>query len=231
MRASSPRFTSSDLRPVSLTSSLCAVETGSAGGTLGWMSPEELHAVKNNDEAFESRLSGDIHTAGSIMFFILTGGVHPFGDFLQQPSNIARGRPNLRALKESGASATCACDLFLRMVCVDPKQRPEISGVVSHPALWDADTKLRRITDWAKSWEKDSPALQRRLSVHATSVKHLLGDFPEGWLARVDAAVAEQLQAASRYNGWDVMDLLRAIRNIAVRTQAICRCLWSDGLF
>lgn len=166
------------------------------------------------------------------MFFILTGGVHPFGDdFQSQLNNIARGRPNLTPLKQSGASATCACDLFLRMVCVDPKQRPEISGVVSHPALWDADTKLRRITDWAKSWEKDSPALQRRLSVHATSVKHLLGDRPEGWLGRVDAAVAEQLQAASRYNGRDVMDLLRAIRNIAVRTQAICRCLWSDGLF
>ena len=204
-----------------------AVETGSAGGgTLGWMSPEELRAARANEGTFESRLSGDIHTAGSIMFFILTGGVHPFGDdFQSQLYNIARGRPNLTPLRESGECAACACDLFLRMVCVDPKQRPEISDVVSHPALWDADTKLRRITDWAKSWEKDSPALQRRLSVHATSVKHLLGDRPEGWLGRVDAAVAEQLQAASRYNGRDVMDLLRAIRNIAVRTQAICLCL------
>ena len=190
------------------------------------MSPEELRAARANEGTFESRLSGDIHTAGSIMFFILTGGVHPFGDdFQSQLNNIARGRPNLTPLKESGASATCACDLFLRMVCVDPKQRPEISGVVAHPALWDADTKLRRITDWAKSWEKDSPALQRRLSVHATSVKHLLGDRPEGWLGRVDAAVAEQLQAASRYNGRDVMDLLRAIRNIAVSLTRNLPCL------
>ena len=90
-----------------------AVETGSAGGgTLGWMSPEELRAARANEGTFESRLSGDIHTAGSIMFFILTGGVHPFGDdFQSQLNNIARGRPNLtpsrRAARPPPARAIC----------------------------------------------------------------------------------------------------------------------------
>ena len=52
-------------------------QTESRGGTLGWMSPEEL--APRPGEAFESRRSGDIHPAASLMFYILTRGVHAFG--------------------------------------------------------------------------------------------------------------------------------------------------------
>jgi serine/threonine protein kinase len=52
-------------------------QTESRGGTLGWMSPEEL--APRPGEAFESRRSGDIHPAASLMFYILTRGAHAFG--------------------------------------------------------------------------------------------------------------------------------------------------------
>ena len=70
---------------------------------------------------FESRLSGDIHPAASLMFYILTGGAHAFGeDYREQQTNVMKGRPvNLRRLADNPA----ACDLFLRMTSVEPKLR------------------------------------------------------------------------------------------------------------
>lgn len=203
------------------------VETGSNGGTLGWMTPEEITATKGGQEAFESRLSGDIHTAGNLMVFILSGGLHAFGsrtqtvetvngDWFAQQNNIVNGRYNLQPLFASGKFMTCAADLFVRMSCTDPANRLPIDQVVAHPAMWDAETKLRKITEWHKSWDKSTPALARRLSVHSPYVKRLLGDRPEGWLAALNPAVVEQLVADGRhYNGRDVTELLRAIRNVA----------------
>jgi serine/threonine protein kinase len=177
-----------------------AVETGSNGGTFGWMSPEELTATKGGQDSFESRLSGDIHTAGSIMFFILTGGLHAYGprtqtvetvngEWFTQQNNIVNGRYELRPLFASGQYMTCVADLFMRMSCKEPTARIKISAVTSHPALWDSETKLRKITDWHKSWERGSLALERRLSVHSRLVKRLLGDRPEGWLAALPPVV------------------------------------------
>ena len=191
------------------------------------MTPEEITATKGGQDSFESRLSGDIHTAGNLMFFILTGGLHAYGprgqtaetvndDWFAQQSNIVKGRYNLQPLAASGKFMTCAADLFVRMTCTDPADRLPIGEVVAHPAMWDAETKLRKITEWHKSWEKGTPALVRRLSAHSLYVKRLLGDRPEGWLAALDPVVVEQLTADGRhYNGRDVTELLRAIRNVA----------------
>eukprot|EP01047_Picozoa_sp_COSAG01_P033731 COSAG01_NODE_2496_length_7573_cov_15.650120_1_plen_1328_part_00 len=209
-----------------------AVETGSGGGTFGWMSPEELSATKgrhHKESLFESRLAGDIHTAGGIFFFLLTGGLHAYGprnqtpetvngDWFVQQSNIMKGRYDLKPLAQSGEHMACAADLIARMLQNEPKRRPTIGEVVSHPAMWDAETKLRHCMDWHKSWERGSPALERRFKVHASLVQRLLGDRPEGWLTKLEAhpLVLEQLLADGRhYNGREVTELLRAIRNVA----------------
>jgi hypothetical protein len=63
-----------------LAGGVSVAQTESRGGTEGWRSPEELSAevrmLRQGDGGdFESRLSGDIHPAASLMFYILTGGV------------------------------------------------------------------------------------------------------------------------------------------------------------
>ena len=48
----------------------------------------------------QAHLSGDIHSAGSIVFYVLTGGAHAFGkNPLDQQVNIRQGRPDLRRLQ------------------------------------------------------------------------------------------------------------------------------------
>jgi serine/threonine-protein kinase/endoribonuclease IRE1 len=212
-----------------------AVETGSDGGTFGWMTPEEItaahgrHQMDGEAQVFEARLSGDIHTAGSLMFFILSGGLHAFGpraqtpdsvngDWFAQQQNLVKGRFFLKPLGEASGSSfmACACDLFVRMVRTDEKQRPVIADVMVHPALWTAEQKLSRCTDWHKSWERGTPALERRLAAHPSSVRRIIGDRPEGWLAKLDPAVVQRLTSGGRhYGGRDVTELLRAIRNIS----------------
>ena len=142
------------------------------------------------------------------------------GDWFDQQTNIRNGRFNLKPLAQSGEFTACAADLIARMLSKDPNRRPEIGAVVSHPARWNAETKLRHCTDWHKSWSqgRGKPALQRRLEVHAGLVQRLLGDRPEGWLAKLEThpLVLEQLLADGRhYNGREVTELLRAIRNVA----------------
>jgi serine/threonine protein kinase len=78
-----------------------AVPTGSQGGTMGWMSPEEIEWDNGGSArgvAFQAHLSGDIHTAGSIICYVLSGGVHCFGqNNLRQQLNIIDGTADYRS--------------------------------------------------------------------------------------------------------------------------------------
>ena len=190
-------------------------ETDSRGGTEGWRSPEELKAeeeMRGRGGVFQSRRSSDIHPAGSLMFYILMGGQHAFGTtYREQQHNILKGKAvNLLALRSKCADA---CDLFTRMTCVEPRARLVIEKVLDHPALWDPQTKLRKVCEWAKSWERGTPALQRRLDRHAAAVKRMFG--AGGWLAQLDKSVQARLLAHGRYNGHAPTELLRAVRNIS----------------
>lgn len=57
-----------------------------------------LLRLRGRAAAPQAHLSGDIHSAGSIVFYVLTGGAHAFGkNPLDQQVNIRQGRPDLRS--------------------------------------------------------------------------------------------------------------------------------------
>ena len=96
-------------------------QTESRGGTEGWRSPEELAAEKLQGDGgvFESRLSGDIHTAGSLAFYILTGGRHAFGATTwEQRNNIVQGRHDARRLRGRGEPWPTAVGSLARPPCL-----------------------------------------------------------------------------------------------------------------
>jgi hypothetical protein len=52
--------------------------------------------------------------------------------------------------------------------------------------------------------------------LNAGLLQRLIGDRTEGWLAKLEPRVVDQLTADGKhYNGRDVHELLRAIRNVA----------------
>jgi hypothetical protein len=127
---------------------------------------------------------------------------------MEQQTNISSGRAvNLHRLGDNRA----ACDLFVRMTCLDPKARLSIEQARRHPALWDAEAKLKMVCGWAKSWERGA-ALQQKLERHAAAVGGMLGQGAEGWLAKLDEPVRRRLLAHRHYDGREVTHLLQAVR-------------------
>jgi len=97
------------------------------------MSPEEIEwdnsgARRGASEQFHAHLSADIHSAGSILFYVMSGGLHCFGESgLDQQLNIRRGSPDFTAL---AAADPVAVDLVTRMVCREPGRRLRIDGLL-----------------------------------------------------------------------------------------------------
>ena len=52
--------------------------------------------VSHADGKYHKRL--DVFLLGCLLHFCFTGGLHPFGPFYEQMSNIVKGRPDLSAL-------------------------------------------------------------------------------------------------------------------------------------
>ena len=130
-----------------------AVPTGSQGGTMGWMSQEEIEWDNGGSApgiVFQAHLSGDIHTAGSIIYYVLSSGVHCFGSVsYKQQAAISDGTPDFGALE--GAD-TLAVDLVARMTVRNPAKRLKISLVADHPFFWSEMQRVEKIRGWKTSW-------------------------------------------------------------------------------
>jgi hypothetical protein len=103
------------------------------------------------------------------------------------------------------------------MVHRSPTQRLKISQVVEHPLFWSDVHRIEKIRGWKTSWRRGHN-LDRRLAAHPGSVKTILGGggSGRGWLGLLDKEVVDRLSAwgDGGYDGNDVLDLIRAIRNI-----------------
>ena len=100
-----------------------------------------------------------------------------------------------------------------------------------HPALWDAETKVKKVCDWSRSWERGA-ALQQKLDRHAAAVGGMLpkgeeGQSAEGWLAKLDEPVRRRLLAPGpyhrHYDGRKITHLLQAV--CTIHRRLLCHTL------
>lgn len=68
-----------------------------------------------------------------LVYYVLSGGKHPFGDRSKREANILAGNYNLQGIDEE------AKDLIESMINSDPKKRPKITDVLQHPYFWGDD--------------------------------------------------------------------------------------------
>ncbi|XP_039466082.1 serine/threonine-protein kinase/endoribonuclease IRE1-like isoform X2 [Oreochromis aureus] len=101
-----------------------------SAGTECWMARETLAA-----KSASYKSSTDIQVAGMLIYYILSGGNHPFGDLdlksFECEFNIYHGKYSLDHIQD-----VVAKDLIEWMINKEPKDRPKAEECLDHPFFW-----------------------------------------------------------------------------------------------
>ncbi|XP_036967247.1 probable serine/threonine-protein kinase ireA [Acanthopagrus latus] len=176
--------------------------TGSAG-TRCWKARETL-----TDEAdIRYKSNTDVQVAGMLIYYILSGGHHPFGDKLHKCEyNIDEGLYSLDHVED-----VVAKDLIEWMIHKEPKKRPTVEQCLSHPFFWKPERRLeylRRIGN-IKEVEKWKDADQELIS----SLEKCVGDGSfKQWKTEL-AELVKKMDPKNRYDD-STLAFLRFIRNL-----------------
>ncbi|XP_032242727.1 serine/threonine-protein kinase/endoribonuclease IRE1 [Nematostella vectensis] len=173
-----------------------------AAGTDGWIAPEMFK------ENTRMNRSVDIFSCGCLFYYVLSGGLHPFGDTYRRQANIISGECNLDTLPQAECPVV-ARDIIEMMIDPDPSKRPTAQMALQHPLFWNRQRQLAFFQDVSDRIEKesdDSPLLD---ALQRDSIRVVRGD----WKVHICQALQDDLRRFRTYNGTQLRDLLRALRN------------------
>ncbi|KAI4494432.1 hypothetical protein M0802_008924 [Mischocyttarus mexicanus] len=172
-------------------------------GTDGWIAPEMLNGERTT-------CAVDIFSLGCVFYYVLSNGKHPFGDTLRRQANILCGESNLTALHEKSESdQELALNLIKAMISENPSERPPASAVYNYPLFWNSTTILSFFQDVSDRVEKEGVSSPALLALESGNEQVIKGD----WRTHIDNEVATDLRKYRSYQGDNVRDLLRALRN------------------
>ncbi|KAK2863212.1 hypothetical protein Q5P01_002745 [Channa striata] len=175
--------------------------TGSAG-TKCWMAKETL-----GGNMISYKRSTDIQVAGMLIYYILSGGHHPFGNQPECEYNIHKGIYSLDHITD-----VVAKDLIEWMISEDPTKRPRVKQCLSHPFFWTAERRLeylRKIAnrkDVAKYKEADKKLI-------CFMEKYAQGGSFNLWKHKFPQELVEKMEGRKPYSE-NMFGLLRFIRNL-----------------
>ncbi|XP_061566428.1 uncharacterized protein LOC133420680 [Cololabis saira] len=176
----------------------------SSAGTKCWMATETL----TEDSKIPYKSNTDIQVAGMLIYYILSGGQHPFGRFFECEFNIFKGNYNLDHVED-----VVAKDLIEQMIVKDQKSRPKVEECLSHPFFWGCGKRvdyLRRAgnRDEAANCRKADPELISSLENCASngSFKQWKNKFPEDLVLKMDGKNKSYPE--------NTLGLLRFVRNL-----------------
>ncbi|KAI5969920.1 IRE1 [Candida margitis] len=221
-------------------SSFRATTQHAASGTSGWrapelllnhdlleISPDSISSVHSNGaissatsstttiSASGKRLTKaiDIFSLGCVFFYILTNGLHPFGDRYMREGNIIKGEYDLSILlTKCPHDKYESIDLIASLIHANPAMRPNTTKILNHPLFWSNIKRLEfllKVSDRFEIEKRDPPSdLLLELEKHAKTVHNL-----DWHLQLDDDEFLDNLGKYRKYQAAKLMDLLRAIRN------------------
>uniref|UniRef100_A0A3Q3FYP6 Serine/threonine-protein kinase/endoribonuclease IRE1-like n=1 Tax=Labrus bergylta TaxID=56723 RepID=A0A3Q3FYP6_9LABR len=146
-----------------------------AAGTKCWKAKETLE--EDTDIPYKSNT--DVQVAGMLIYYILSGGHHPFGDkACKCENNIDEGKYTLDHVQD-----VVAKDLIEWMINEEPRRRPKVEECLSHPFFFPEEL-VQRVEGKKKSYSEDILGLLRfirNLHEHEEDVAKLdlLSMFPD----------------------------------------------------
>jgi serine/threonine-protein kinase/endoribonuclease IRE1 len=152
--------------------------------------------------------SVDIFALGCLFYYILTGGVHPYGSRLDREANIRNGIKDLSLISSNEE----AHDLITHLLHRQPSQRLDIETCLLHPFFWNPGKRLGFLRDVSDRFEimcKDPmDSVLIRLERDARSIIKT-----DDWYQTVDQILINNLRKSRGYDGNSLRDLLRVLRN------------------
>nr|XP_020486210.1 serine/threonine-protein kinase/endoribonuclease IRE1-like [Labrus bergylta] len=176
-----------------------------AAGTKCWKAKETLE--EDTDIPYKSNT--DVQVAGMLIYYILSGGHHPFGDkACKCENNIDEGKYTLDHVQD-----VVAKDLIEWMINEEPRRRPKVEECLSHPFFWDPDKRV----DYLKmvgnikevaNYKNADPELISSLEEHAGE-----GSYKQ-WKHRFPEELVQRVEGKKKSYSEDILGLLRFIRNL-----------------
>lgn len=209
--------------------------TAHAAGTSGWRAPELLvddenalaYQADSSKTVQHSSLASpdgngltpnrratraiDIFSLGCVFFYVLSAGMHPFGDKYTREMNIIKSAYSLTALEALGTDAVEAKDLVAGMLSHDARKRPDANVVLTHPFFWSSEKRLNFLVDVSDhfEWEPRDPPSPVLVCLERSASTVIGADF----LKKLDRPFVDTLGKQRKYTGTRLLDLLRALRN------------------
>ncbi|XP_070710490.1 probable serine/threonine-protein kinase irlC isoform X3 [Pempheris klunzingeri] len=173
-------------------------------GTKCWMAKETL----TEDANIPYKRSTDMQVAGMLVYYILSGGHHPFGDkSFKCESNIYDGKYTLDHVQD-----VVAKDLIEWMINEEPKCRPKVEECLNHPFFWTTEKVeyLRRIgnRDEVAKCRNADKELVCSLEKYAQE-----GCFKQ-WKNKFLPELVQKMDSKNKAYPDNTLGLLRFIRNL-----------------
>ncbi|KAL3345796.1 hypothetical protein AABB24_024644 [Solanum stoloniferum] len=169
-------------------------------GSSGWQAPEQLLHGRQTRAI-------DMFSLGSVLFFCMTGGRHPFGSPLERDINITKNKVDL-FLSEHIPEAV---DLFSRLLDPNAELRPKAVKVLAHPFFWTAEMRLSFLRDSSDRVELEDRETSSDLLKALEGTAHVaLGGK---WDEKMEPPFIKNIGHYRRYRFDSIRDLLRVMRN------------------
>ncbi|XP_029609753.1 probable serine/threonine-protein kinase irlA [Salmo trutta] len=191
------------------------VLTGRAG-TKCWKARETIEDGQTTEEPTDGDIlipykrATDIQVAGMLVYYILSGGQHPFGSGGRCETNILDGKYTLEHVKDEVAK-----DLIVSMISKEQTERPSIEEVLAHPYFWtnksmeDYLIKIGNVLEARQCCSADQELLQ-------AFEKCTVGKSFSEWKSKFPLALIDKLSGKRGEKAYpdNTLGLLRFIRNL-----------------
>ncbi|XP_078147737.1 uncharacterized protein LOC139919985 isoform X2 [Centroberyx gerrardi] len=174
-----------------------------SAGTRCWMAKETL--TEDADIPYKS--STDIQVAGMLIYYILSGGHHPFGKSYKCEYNIDEENYSLEHVQD-----VVAKDLIEDMINGEPKKRPTVEECLAHPFFWSNERRveyLRKIGNQAEvaKYEEADQTLICELDQNG---------FFSQWKNKLPPELVQKMDGKKTKKSYpdNTLGLLRFIRNL-----------------
>ena len=168
-------------------------------GSIGWQAVEVLQHGKLTKAV-------DVFSMGCVMYFMLSGGKHPFGSRLVRDANILAGNVDLSALQIMSDALHCVSNMLL----ANPSERFTANEALTHPFFWSDADKLQFLVDASDRLESEPEDSELRIALEGRA-REIVG---VSWELSLHPGLTENTgKVYRRYDFSSLVACLRVIRN------------------